>query len=355
MIKEKFDNTYRFKSIFNTRTGFYMRSGVVDENGVDTGVDPFMASFPELIDIGIMGHCIHGLTGKCKESGVQCYQHGDISKNKHMSLDDYKLIIDECEGKTFQVALGGCGDPDQHPDFEEILKYTVNKGIVPNFTTSGFGLTEDKIKLCKQYCGAVAVSWYRNNYTEKAIKSLIAAGVVTNIHYVLGNNSIDEAIELLRNNGFPDGINAVIFLLHKPVGLGQLSNVLSKDDKRVAKFFKLIDTRRFPFKIGFDSCTVPGILKFMCNTDLQSVDTCEAARWSMYITPDMKGLPCSFDNQQQKYAVDIKEAGGIQKVWESKEFDRIREKFNCACMDCENRQNCLGGCPLMNNIQLCDK
>ena len=35
-----------------------------------------MAGFPELLDVGIMGHCTHGLSGLCRESGVQCYQDG---------------------------------------------------------------------------------------------------------------------------------------------------------------------------------------------------------------------------------------------------------------------------------------
>lgn len=80
---------------------------------------------------------------------------------------------------------------------------------------------------------------------------LLDAGVKTNIHYVLGNNSIDEAIERLRNNDFPKGVNAIIFLLHKPVGLGQENNVLNFDDEKVKEFFHIIDTCQFDFKIGF--------------------------------------------------------------------------------------------------------
>lgn len=358
MIINKYDNTYNFKSTFDTSTGLYIRSGILDSNGIDTGVDPFMASFPELIDIGIMGHCTHGLSGKCKSSGVQCYQHGDIAKHPNMTFDNYKSIIDECEGKTFQVALGGCGDPDQHPYFEYILEYTVSKHIVPNFTTSGFGLTARAIQLAKYNCGAVAVSWYRSEYTKAAIIALVSAEVATNIHYVLGKNTIDEAIYLLETNGFPDGVNAVVFLLHKPVGLGSVNNVLEHSDPRVAKFFNLIDSKNYNFKIGFDSCTVPGILTFMHNFQMSSIETCEAARWSMYITPDMKALPCSFDNQSQKYAVDLHEVGSIQNAWNSKEFDAIRNIFHSSktrqtCKACKNIENCLGGCPLMSNIQLC--
>ena len=50
------DKKYRFKSAFDTETGAYVRTGVLDEKGKDTGTDPFMASYPHLIDVGIMGH-----------------------------------------------------------------------------------------------------------------------------------------------------------------------------------------------------------------------------------------------------------------------------------------------------------
>jgi hypothetical protein len=69
MLK-KIDKKNKFVSVFDSVTGFYMRTGVI-ENGKDTGVDPFMTSFPELLDIGIMGHCVHGASGLCIKSGVQ--------------------------------------------------------------------------------------------------------------------------------------------------------------------------------------------------------------------------------------------------------------------------------------------
>ena len=59
------DRKYHFRSAFDTETGAYVRTGILDENGKDTGKDPFMAFYPHLIDVGIMGHCIHGKTGLC--------------------------------------------------------------------------------------------------------------------------------------------------------------------------------------------------------------------------------------------------------------------------------------------------
>ncbi len=48
MIK-KIDKKNKFISIFNPQTGFYVRSGVI-ENGEDTGVDPFMSSLRRCIN-----------------------------------------------------------------------------------------------------------------------------------------------------------------------------------------------------------------------------------------------------------------------------------------------------------------
>ena len=150
------------------------------------------------------------------------------------------------------MGRNGRGDPDQHENFEEILKICRENNLVPNFTTSGYGMTPELARLCKEYCGAVAVSWYRSEYTLRAIDMLLEAGVKTNIHYVLGKNSINEAITRLENNGFPKGINAVIFLLYKPAGQGTVDNMLSVSDLRVEKFFAQIDERH-PFKVGMDS------------------------------------------------------------------------------------------------------
>lgn len=375
-----------FISCFNEKTGRYIRTGILetDENGRrrDTGIDPFMASFPELLDVGIMGHCKHGETGLCVKAGIGCYQDGLHSNKDNMSYKDFENIVDQCKGKTFQIALGGCGDPDQHEQFEDILRSCKAAGIVPNFTTSGYGMTEDIAKLCKRYCGAVAVSWYRSEYTLRAIDMLVTAGVKTNIHYVLSKSSIHEAIYRLKKSSkysvnasednrndkhnidnryygdtdeeyssFPNNINAIIFLLYKPVGLGTKEEMITANNKEFQELIEYIDEHSFPFKIGFDSCTVPALLG-MSNVDYDSMDTCEGGRWSAYISADMKMMPCSFDNQYGKWAVDLRK-NTIKEVWDSEVFENFRNYFVKSCPECEKHTACLGGCPIVPEIVLC--
>lgn len=339
-------------SFFNPNTGQYMRTGIL-KDGKDTGIDPFMAQFPELLDVGIMGHCIHGAKGLCVQAGVECYQNGLESCSPNMRLDDFKLVVQQCKEKTYQIALGGCGDPDQHESFEEILMECRNNGIVPNFTTSGSGMTEQLAKICANYCGAVAVSWYRSEYTMKAIQLLHQAGVKTNIHYVLNKETIHEALFLLKNKRFPQEINSVVFLLHKPIGLGSEKNVITRDNEEFTKLIDCLTRENHDLKIGFDSCTVPMLVNNIGNIDMDCLDTCEGARWSAYITPDMKMLPCSFDNQDQRWAVDLRKHSMLE-AWNSNEFENFRSYLRGACPKCSLRNLCMGGCPICPQINVCE-
>lgn len=371
------DPEYHFREFFDKETGLWITGDCED------GTTPFRRSFPSLLDIGIMGHCPNGKAGICAKAGIQCYQNAPNSTRDNMKLEDFKTIIDQCKGKTFQVALGGAGDPNLHENFKEIVDYCRNNGIIPNYTTSGFNLTDKQVEISKQ-CGAVAVSQYSrleigqmpsyqiledgsriptemmqvfsetNPQTNIAIQKFLDAGITTNIHYVLGKNTIKEAIIRLKNNLFPEGINAIVFLLHKPVGLGQESNMLHYDDPEVKEFFELIDNEKFPFKIGFDACSVPGIINFTKNIDSRSTETCEGSRTSAYIDAQMNMMPCSFGNQDKSYYVSLYD-NTIKEAWESEVFNNFRNHLFKACPNCKNRVNCYGGCPIISNIVLCNR
>lgn len=345
----KVDKKNRFKSYFDPNTGFYFRTGVIDKDGKDTGVDPFMASFPELIDVGIMSKCV--CSHLCK---VGCYQKAAEKQGENMSLKNFEKICKEASGKTYQFALGGAGDVDTHEHFEEILKMCRDYNIVPNFTTSGLMMTEGKAKICKKYVGACAVSEHFAEYTDKAINMLIAAGVMTNLHYVVSNKTIDDAIYKLKNHAFRKDLNAIVFLLCKNVGYATADDILDINDPRVQEFYKLLDDPDLPYTVGLDSCQIPAVVNFAPNINPNCYDTCEGGRWSAYITPDMKLLPCSFDNQELRWAYDISD-DTIQNGWDSEIFEDFRSHFKNSCSACKNKKDCMGGCAIRREIVLCNR
>ena len=104
---------------------------------------------------------------------------------------------------------------------------------------------------------------------------------------------------------------------------------------------------------GFDSCCVPGLINYSPNIHKGSIDTCEGARYSAYITPDLRMTPCSFD-QDLKWSYDLK-GSSIEEAWESRPFEAFRTILKTSCPGCREQANCLGGCPIKREIVLCDR
>lgn len=281
-----------------------------------------------------------------KKIGIKNVVDINIDSEDHLFITTNGFISHNC-------ALGGAGDPDTHEHFEEILKLCKKYKVVPNFTTSGIAFTKEKAKLCKKYCGAVAVSEHNADYTERAINLLLNAGVKTNIHYVLSNKTIDDAIDRLKNDSFHKGINAVIFLLYKPIGLGKEENMLATDNPKVKEFFSLIGNNKCSHKIGFDSCSCPGIINYSNNVNLMSIDYCEGGRYSAYIDANMNMMPCSFANQNPEWYTNLR-LYTIQEAWNNDIFNKFRYSLSNSCKSCTQREFCAGGCPLMRNIVLCN-
>jgi len=340
------DKKYNFVECFDETTGFLARSNILS-NGIESNIGPDIRSFPELVDIGIMGHCEACSAGICRSVGVDCYQNAAIRRRPNMTAQVYSELIQQCKGKTFQVALGGAGDPNKHEEFEEILRLTRKNLIIPNLTTSGFALADAEIDSIHKYCGAVAVSFYSkldyngqetNQSTIKAIRRFIEAGCITNIHFVLGKHNIDEAIYRVKNGLFPRDINAVVFLLYKATGQARTDNVLSVNDPKYIEFLKLVSACSGALKIGFDSCQSPAISKFCLDVAEESVEFCDSARFSMYIDCDLMAYPCSFGHDFSEFAVDLSQ-NTIKEAWESKEFDRFRCLQVKRCNGCV-RRNC---------------
>jgi len=328
-MKKKSQTTKRFRNedyeiFFDTSTGFEIMRGV---NGKP---DPFKLELPSLIDIGIMGHC----DNKC----AFCYQGHDEQPN--MKIEDYKTIIDQVKHHTNQVALGGRGDPNLHENFKEIVEYARNNNVVPNYTTSGFRLTDEQIEISKM-CGAVAVSDYKMIETYSSIKRLMDSGIKTNIHLIFSNGNFNDCIKILHGSDpwdpkFKhhnsvvdiDRLNAVIFLLFKPAGAGVNTSGMRPSLYQLDVFSNLIFESKANFKVAIDSCLVNHVLQRVEPNKLQSlsIDTCEGARMSGYITPDMKMKPCSF--AEKSWEISITNKQDISYIWnQSTKFKSFRSKL----------------------------
>lgn len=328
--------------MFNKKTGFFARM----ENKNETH-PRYSAHGPELLDIS--------LTNYCEEKCSICYKYKD-NKILHMGIDEYRKILmmaKECD--VLQIALGG-GNPVSHPCFTKIIQETRETfGIVPSYTTNGNGLTDEILKKTETFCGAMALSLFNNRKKiEENLVRISKYKIKVNIHFVLTNESVNTAIELLKGKDdllYKYNINAIIFLNYKPVGKLASQRLLFKHSSKLDLFFKAVQDNK-TIKIGFDSCSISGLVKYL-RIDDKYIEACEASRFSAYISENLKLYPCSF-LESKINGYDLTK-GTIKDAWlEDQDIIDFRNKIlNNKCADCKYEKACLGGCPAFNEINLC--
>jgi MoaA/NifB/PqqE/SkfB family radical SAM enzyme len=322
--KTKMISAKGYNYMFDPNTGFTARCGNTKDE------DPFMAPFPELADISINNVCDRGCNF--------CYKSSNMA-GKTMSVEDYRKVM-KAIPLTFQVALGG-GEPTMHPDFVEILRITREEfDKVPNYTTNGTHLNARIIAATKTYCGAVAVSFSdRDDIWIEAVKHFINAGIKTNIHFVVSEKTVQTAINLLTELEItPDvlgleGLNAIVFLLYKPVGRANENDILSTES---AIRFLDIAFNQTTIQVGFDSCFVKHIrdaeIAGKIKVPWEMIDTCESSRFSVYISENLEVIPCSF-GCGSAYSEDLR-MKSFKEIWFGEKFEAFRrllreDKFSC--------------------------
>ncbi len=326
-----------YKTLFSRKTGFFAR---IEEDGYP---EPFWSEDgPELLDVAITNYCEHGCDF--------CYRQSNPD-GKHMSIQDVRNVIDQAvDAGVFQIALGG-GNPNQHPQFIEILRLISEAGIVPSYTSNGDGLTDDILIATKKYCGAMALSLYPPYDRYDELTSIIHAyGIKLNLHVILKTDTIDLLSKWMQKPPiWFNNINALIVLNYKPIVASASKMVTDRD--RLKKFYTTVSDCK-SVKIGFDSCCVPGIVNWM-NANHALIESCESARFSAFISEDMKIYPCSFMANTDLYG-DLRTSSLLDNWQKNIAFVNHRERIlNNQCKACKYQYLCNGGCVFMPEINQC--
>jgi len=168
---------------------------------------------------------------------------------------------------------------------------------------------------------------------------------------MLSSKTIKSAINILSNNHQKfAGVNALIFLLYKPAGKANKSEILRMSPD-VEHFFSLVNTSKL--KIGFDSCSIPGIVNHLDYNSI-TVEACEAGRFSAFISEDLMLYPCSFMENQYE-GINLRENSILDAWVNSSLFYNMRIKnSNTKCKKCLHFSTCKGGCRIFKEINLCN-
>lgn len=250
------------------------------------------------LDIGIMG--------SCKYNCSYCYM-----KNKHtqdMSFETFKKIIND-NPNLFQISLGGAGNPIDHPEVANMIKYAKNKNMLVNTTvnmSSKSFSSKEKFDILNKFDG-IGISYPHSDiklikqFMKKYFHYINGTPRIT-LHVILGITPLEEICQFLQEI---NNINNVLFLANK-------TDKIFKNIHEHDKFIDFILTNYESINIGIDSCLAKFIdFKKFENTinnlynnnpnykniynfyNKMALEKCDGAKYSAYISPDGKYHICS--------------------------------------------------------------
>ena len=305
--------------------------------------------------------CYINLTSKCNLRCKHCFGEYSIQNKNELSLEEWKIVIDDIKkSKVFFVNISG-GEPTQSPYFEEFIKYLSKKGIHFILTTNGVFSKEirDFIIKNKEYLIGMKISldgpdaeshgFIRLDSTEKHNPSLfkitlenifffkeqkIPITIATVLHKE-NIKKINKFQELIKE------INPISWFISPIIPLGR---AISSDISEVYEYFdinfwndlsiknkeKKINTRLIDLPIntgkkGLSAYECAGALNFCEIHSDGRVYPCTLSR--ICISQDI----IKFDNIKEK---------SLQEIWDGAAFNKFRSYMNKGCEGCQMLSKC---------------
>jgi MoaA/NifB/PqqE/SkfB family radical SAM enzyme len=160
---------------------------------------------PEFYDVKITEKC-NGECPYCYQDSMTCGEH---FKDVPRKIMEFFGSMGQNE-RPFQVAIGG-GEPTLHPEFGTICGTFKELGIDPNYTTNGTAVTDDILRITKDYVNGVAVSCHPHLDWRAGADRLIREGVYTNLHIIISDKeSVDHMLEIYEE--YAGGVKYYVLL-----------------------------------------------------------------------------------------------------------------------------------------------
>jgi radical SAM protein with 4Fe4S-binding SPASM domain len=334
--KQKFVISDSYNSVFNKQNGFFMRWGKTKDD--DPGFCPFGS---EILDMEISSGACHS---KCKF----CYKSNGSGEAINMSFDTFKKIFNVLtETKILTQIAFGITDINTNSAFFNMMQYAREHEVIPNYTTSGFQVTKEIAKKTAELCGAVAISIHDKETAFNAIKLYLDAGMKqVNVHWVVMKENIQETLDIikeLKTDERTKNLNALVLLAYKPKGRNKevFTPITNINDYK--KIIKCAEDNNM--NLGFDSCSVPNVLRSYTKDISAIVDPCESTLFSFYCNVNGEFFPCSFAEGEGKWkqGISINEIKTLKDLWYHNRIIDFRNNLlhsTDKCSSCTNKKIC---------------
>jgi radical SAM protein with 4Fe4S-binding SPASM domain len=299
------------------------------------------------------------LTEACNLDCPACY----VVKSEEPPLNTSQveqLINELAEMKVFQLAIGG-GEPFLRKDLGHLVRYARQQGLVPNVTTNGTLLTQERLAEIRGFVGQIQLSL--NGYDAESHEA----------HRTPGSfEKTLSAMKLLREMDMTFGVNILVTRgsdfsrtarLAIEQGARQVNALRPKPAANDSQWFhrysplpgELIKLRRELDRLTLEypevRFTVDAALVFLMgdltSDELQAhaIYGCDAGVRSIAVRANGQVYPCSQFSEREFCAGNVTEAG-LGSIWhEAAVLWRFREmtpKLKGRCSVCSVRDYCKG-------------
>jgi radical SAM protein with 4Fe4S-binding SPASM domain len=295
------------------------------------------------------------LSRRCDVGCRGCYVDAK-PRGDEMSLEEARRAIDALARQgVFHVAMGG-GETLHHDQLFEIAAYARSRGIVPNLTTSGQGMTEILAERCRVFgqinVSVDAVGASRGSLSfadaERALRMLRAAKKEVGINCVVSRSSYDGIGAVVR---FAKKLrlSEVELLRFKPAGRG--APLFAKEDLLPAQARGIYRralwlSLRHRIRVKLDCSFAPMIFAHRPSRRAAAflgVVGCEGGNILASVMPDGQIVGCSFGGPNEGNVLDH---GTLSAAWTTGfgAFRNYRKNAPEPCRSCEYLELCNGGC-----------
>ncbi len=246
-------------------------------------------------------------TSICNFRCVMCYQADKSFSGKsngfmgHMSIDLYKKIIDEIEGKIEAVTLASRGEPTLNPDIIDMVKYSKNKFLGFKINTNASMLNENLIKNLLDANFAEIV--FSVDATDKGTYEKIR---------INGNyDKIFKNLELfskIKKSDFPN-TNTITKISGVKIKEDQNINEMKSKVGEYVDIVQLVDYT--PWENSYNNPI--GYMN----------EPCHQLWHRMFIWHDGKANPCDYDYKSELSKWNVQN-NTISEIWNSEEYNHYR-------------------------------
>lgn len=340
-ITAYFDKRNGFMEIYDHSDNTYIR-----RSQSATNKESFMRSFPISLSISIVSGC------KARDACyLDCYcNKKEYNPLKNMSFESFKKIIDEGSREgLLMITLTGSGDPNDHPNFHDFVRYAKKHNLYITCVTTGFTMNENDIEFFKENIDKVEFNLlYGYENSLRTLKSLINSNINVSLNFTVSSLTIDTVIDFLRSgllefdefgkticfkgNNAIGKLDSVMLHSYKQKGLGILRECLNKDNKEEIKTLISVLNKKKNFStILLEPC----FKKLFASISKKTIyiPDCECGRYVAHITENMIMTPCEFIDTK-KYGESLHNKT-IEDAFNGEKFVSFREDYK-KCLHCHS-------------------